>query len=642
MISALRRALRNPLMLGLLALVLVAFVIVGMGNPLGGPPSDTVAEVSGEPITQARLQDQFDRTLQIVRQENPEVTTEQILQEGGLNATLERLIGAVALRIFGEEMGLGTSKRLVDGEIASMAAFQGPTGEFDEATYKQVLAQQRIDPKMLRTDLGDDVIRRHLLATVAETPQVPRGLAEPIALYQLEQRTLNVGFVPFQNFADRPAPSEQEVEAYYQENLQRFTVPERRRFLYALIDRSALAEEIAVSDEEIAAAYEAGDDLYGASESRSVRQAIIPSQAQAAEFVNRVKAGESFAQVAADMLELTPEDLELGTLSRIELTASADEALADTAFAAPQGQVFGPVESEYGYRVGIVDAIESVPGRPLADVSDEIRTRLRREKAEARMADLVGEAEDAFADGASLAEVAEDLDLQLQSPPPLTDTGQTPDAPEFTLPDNAAPVLPVVFDYGPDEEPIAAEIGDGVFALVHTEEVIAPAPVALEQIREQVSQQLRVERQIEAAEEAAEEIVAAVEGGATLATELQSRGLPPVQDLTLRRVELAAQEGQVPTALALGFVQEEGEVRAVPDPQRGAVVVVETSDIVPGKLADAPGFVTTIRSQLRQVSAQELQQTFARAVTEHVGVERFPNALNALEAQYRGVQLTGE
>ena len=172
--------------------------------------------------------------------------------------------------------------------------------------------------------------------------------------------------------------------------------------------------------------------------------------------------------------------------------------------------------------------------------------------------------------------------------------------------------------------------------------MIAPAPVALDQIREQVSQQLRVERQIEAAEEAAEEIVAAVEGGATLAGELQSRGLPPVQDLTLRRVELAAQEGQVPTALALGFVQEEGEVRAVPDPQRGAVVVVETSDIVPGKLADAPGFVTTVRSQLRQVSAQELQQTFARAVTEHVGVERFPNALNALEAQYRGVQLTGE
>ncbi|MEM8827431.1 MAG: peptidyl-prolyl cis-trans isomerase, partial [Pseudomonadota bacterium] len=419
-----------------------------------------------------------------------------------------------------------------------------------------------------------------------------------------------------------------------------FTIPERRRFGYAAIDRTAIADTVSVTDEEIAADYEANADLYAASERRRLRQVIAQNEAQAREFVARVRAGDAFETVAAELFELTAEDLDLGLVTKSEVADVANEAAADAAFAADNGVPTAPVPTDFGFNILVTDEIETVPGRPLEEVRDEIATALKAEKADEQLADLVGRAEDGFADGLSLAEVAEDLELTLERPSPLTTDGRTPDDPAFTLDEELQPILATVFEYSADEDPVAVELSPELFALVDTEEVLAPAPVPLDDIREQVTAQLRIERQVEAGNAMAEEIVAAVEAGSTLAAELRARDLPPVQDFTRRRVELAAAADQLPAGIMLGFVQPKGEIRAVPQPDRGAALIVETTDIVPGKIEDAPAFLTQVRTQMREAQGQELQLAYTNAITNHVGVTRYPNALSALEARYRGVELT--
>ena len=65
MISFFRRWLSSPIVLVLFALVVVAFVIVGIGNPLGGgaPAGGTVAEVGDQEISAARLSASIRATL---------------------------------------------------------------------------------------------------------------------------------------------------------------------------------------------------------------------------------------------------------------------------------------------------------------------------------------------------------------------------------------------------------------------------------------------------------------------------------------------------------------------------------------------------------------------------------------------------
>lgn len=637
MISFFRRWLSSPIVLVLFALVVVAFVIVGIGNPLGGgaPAGGTVAEVGDQEISAARLSDQFDRRLQAVRQQNPELTARAALDTGALDITLDQLVISVALEELARDMGLSTSKRLVDADIAGMEAFAGPTGQFSEQVYRDILQRQNIDERSFRQDLEGDVLRRHLLAPLAGLTPTPEGVARPFAELQLEQRTLSVGAIPYSRF-DVDAPNQKQLAAFYKENQARFTIPERRKFQYAIMDRADLAQQVEVTDADIAQYYEDNSDLYAATETRSLRQVVTQDRAQADTIAKRVRAGEDFAAVAADVLDYSESDLDLGSTNESDLAGIINDDVAAEVFAASEGNVVGPAESNFGFHVISVDAVETTPTKPLSAVQDEIRNRLIEERAEARVAELTDQVQDAIDDGASLQEAASDAGLRVMSPPALTETGQTPEQEDFSLPADLRPLLGTAFDLMAGDDPLVEEIGEGRYALVGLDEVIPAAPRPLADIREEVSEIYIFEEQRKQAEAKAKEIIAAVRAGGSLSAEMEAAGVPAPQDITARRAELAQQEGRLPPYVALGFAQGEGDIADVPLPQQGVQVIVETTRVVPGDLSEVPGFLQTVSSQLRAAQATELQLAFANAVSKSIGTKRYPDAVTAVEAQYRG------
>lgn len=646
MISLLRRALSSWIVLALFALVIVAFIITGIGDPLGGGPApNVVAEVGEEPITEARLADQFERTMQVIRQEQPAITNEQAVEQGALDTTLSRMINSLAIVQFARELGIGASKRLVDGEIAGIEAFRGLDGNFSDAKYREVLAQQRVSERDFRNDIFADVMRRQLLATTLGVSPTPAAMAEPYARLQLEQRTIAVGRVPYDRFDGLPSPTEEEIAEFYQANIGEYTRPERRRFSYALIDRAAIRESVEVSDEDVAAYYNERADEYGSSEQRALRQVVTQDETQAAEIASRVRGGESFAAVAADVLDYAPEDLELGTLEQAELASTLNDEVAAAVFDAQAETLVGPLESEFGYHVVRVDAVTERSAKPLDEVRDEIRQELTARRVEDRLADLVGEGDDALADGASVAEAAADLGLTARTSPALTGEGRDPDNPEVEFEARLRPLVARAFAYGEDEEPVVEEIGEGLYALLDVEEIIPPTPIPLGDVEENVRGALSYQRRSEAAQVLAEEIAAEVRAGTDLGAALRSRNLQDAQTATARRLELERRQEQgqrIPAYVALGFVQGEGDVRVVNEPSQGGQFIVETREIVPGNLEEAPALLPSIRSRFRQAAETELQLAFANAVTEEIGVERNENALNALKSRYLGIGLTGE
>lgn len=636
MLSFLRRV-PTWVLAALFAVIAAAFIITGIGGGFGGGSvgdGAVVAEVGDAEITSGDVAMQFDRRLQQVRAENPELTAQDAVEAGALRAVLDQLIYSVGLAEFASDIGLSTSKRLVDADIASMEAFRGPTGVFDESTYRQVLQRQNIDERMLRRDLEGDVLRRHLLSVVADPLDVPEGVAEPFARRQLEQRTLRVAALPYAMF-EVEDPTAEELAQFYEANVARFTIPERRRFRYVMFDRAELAENIEISEDEVEDFYEQSDDLYGGSERRALRQIVVQDEEQAAEIARRARAGEDLAAIGADLLDYTPEDVELGTMGAEQLAGTVNQDVASAVFAADQGAVVGPLESDFGYHVIAVDGVQAESAQPLATVAPEIRERLRQERASEVLADRVNAVQDALDDGASLGDVAEELGLELRTPPALTQAGRTPDDSGYQVGDDLRPVLSAAFELQEGDEPVIEQIGEGRFALVGLEGVVPAAAQPLEDIREEVERAYIARNQIEMAQERGEEIAEAVRGGANLASLLEDAGVPPAQELTARRVELAAQQGQLPNYIALGFVQDEGDIATVPFPEQGVQIIVETTDVTEGDLADAPNFLGSIRSQLRTVQQNELQLAFAAAVRDELGVESDPGALAALETRYR-------
>jgi parvulin-like peptidyl-prolyl isomerase len=637
MFTILRKALTSWVALAIFAVVIVAFIVTGVGDPFGGgPPPTTVAEIGKDDIGEAELADQFDRQMQQVRAENPQVTIQQAIDAGTLDGVLERLIGARAIAKTAAALGLSASKRQVDADIAAIPAFRGPDGRFSEDTFRQVIAQQNVKEARLRQEMADDIMRRQMLDLVTRPSPTPRSLAEPYAALQLERRKLTIGAVPLQAFASATPPSDADIDAFYKRNIARFTIGERRRLSYAILDRAHVAGSVKVTQAALADYYKRHQDAYGAREARTLSQVVVQAKADADKIAARVAAGEAFAAVAADVAGYSAADLVLGeqTLDSFKSTVSAD--VAEAAFKAAEGTITAPVRSDFGWHIVRVEAIARQAARPLTAVTAEITPLVEAELVENRLADMVGEAEDRFADGASLKEVAQAVGLSVTDVPPVTREGVTLGSTDLKLEDRIRPVIEKAFAYDAAEDAAVEELAPGVYAMLDVDEVIPPTPIPLAGVKAQAAAGLAFERQAAAAKAAAQAIAAELKAGKPAGPLFAARKLPPAQTITLARIQLAQRQGPVPAALSFGFSLPRGEVRAVPDVQNGAWFVVRVDDIAPGKLAEAPGLVASVRSQMTQSASDELAQHFVGAMIAEQGIKRYPKALAALKARYLG------
>jgi peptidyl-prolyl cis-trans isomerase C len=137
---------------------------------------------------------------------------------------------------------------------------------------------------------------------------------------------------------------------------------------------TAVTEKVTVSDDDLPRAFEERKERLAVPERRRMRHLVVADEAQARAALARLQGGEAFVAVAkAVSLDASTRDGggDLGVLARAELAGP----FAETAFAAAVGQPFGPVKTDLGWHVGVVE--EVTPGRPVT--LDEVRDQLRQQ-----------------------------------------------------------------------------------------------------------------------------------------------------------------------------------------------------------------------------------------------------------------------
>ena len=637
MISFFRKALSSWIVLALLGLVLVAFIVTGIGDPFGGagPAPGSLVKVGDRNITEAELTRQFDQMLARAREQNPTATAEQAARQGMVEQLADQLAGGAALEQLGSKLGVAYGETAVDREIAAIPAFQ-IAGRFDQGTYEAALAGQRLTDRELRESIRRDGIRGQMLLPVAYGAQAPGALAAPYASLLLESRRGAIATVPADRIGGIEAPTDAQVEAHYRANLRNYTIPERRAFRYALVSRDEIASGVSIPDADVKRYYDERRETYGGIEQRRLSQVVVQDQAAAQRIAARTRAGEDFAKLAAELAGYGAADLALGTLPQTRLAETTSAEIARAAFAQPAGGLVGPLRSEFGWHVVRVDAVVPGRARPIAEVRDEIVAALRAERVEDLLSDRVAEVEDALADGQSVTDVAKTYGLRTTDVPAVTRDGRTPASPGYALPPQAAALVSKAFDAAEDEEPSVHEIDKDSFAVLDVTDVIAPAPVPLAQIRQAVAADWTRDQRRQRARQVADAIVAEVARGTPLAQALAKRGMPAPRPFAGRRLDLSRQGQRVPPPLALMFTLPADAVRSLEAPNDLGYFIVKVDQIVPGDPAGVPGVLQGTQAQMSQTVGDELVAQFARAAEGDIGVERDPEAIRRLRQRYLG------
>jgi len=644
MLSFLRRLTNSKVgvIVTFVALIVIALAFAATGVPGlsgslggGGLTPTTAVEVGKTKITTDDLKAAIQNAMNGYRQQNPQLTMAEFVQGGGFEGTLERMINTAALAQYGREQGMAVSKKSIDGQIASIPALQGVDGKFDPNLYKQALAQQHITDAGIRQEIAEDTFGQMLTTPTSGATQVPAQLAQPYASLLLEQRTGEFGFIPAKAMPAGPAPTDQELTAFYRHHIDRYTLPERRVIRYAEVTPDAVKAQATPSDAEIAAAYKAQAARFQPTEKRTLQQVIVADQKAAAALAAKVKAGTAI-DAAAKAAGLEAQTIDGVTKDALAKQSSAD--IANAVFAAKQGDVLGPLKAPLGYAVIRVSAVTQVAGQTLAQAHDTLAKEITAQKTNDLLGKLHDKMDDSINGGASFADVVHDQKLTEQQTPAVTAQGIDPTNPASKPDPNLAQVIASGFGAQQGDSPELVPVGqDGSFAVVSLGQVIAAAPQPIAAVKAQVAKDVLADRADQAAHKAAQAVIDAVNKGTDFKQAVAAAKVPvQLQPIHMTRAQLAASQQGAPPPLALMFTTPAKQAKLLEAPNNAGWLVVYTDTITPGDATSKPNVVAATRGDLGHFVGSEYAEQFATAVRQAVGVKRNEAAIARVRSQLTG------
>jgi peptidyl-prolyl cis-trans isomerase D len=623
------RSLINSRFGALIALIFIGMIAIAFAlgdvtgsNSFGGLSGGNIARVGNQNITLGEFNDAMDNRLKAERQQNPTLDMANFVEGGGLDSTLEQLVNRYALAVFGNKYGVAVGKRLVDSEIRKIPGSKGLDGKFSEQAFQAFLGQIGLSEKMVRDDITQNLFAQQILPAAASGPAAPDSVVLPYASLMLEKRSGQVASLPSAAFFPQSAPNDAVLAKFYKENAAKFTIPEKRAISYAVFDKSIIAAKAKPTDEDISTFYKANAAKYAASQTRNISQVIVPTEAAAKSVADKVTQGQSLAQVANGLgLSVTTTN----SVTRESLTSNASKDVADAVFATAQGSVAKPARGKLGWAVVKVDAINQAAAKSLAAARSEIETELTKTRSEEMLTELTSEMEDAFADNATISDIAKQNGLKIETSPKLLANGQNPANPGYKLIPEMKVILPAAFQLDTEGEAQLVEIVPGErFAMVSVADFDEAAPPPLATVRPLVEQQWALAEGAKKARAAADQIRKAVDGGKSLQAALGAMNIKgaQIESINGTRADLSREGQPVSPPLSLMFAMKKGTAKMLQGGGNRGWYVVYLTDVIKG---DASGNADMLKARKLEMSGM-LQQEYAAqliaAATKDVGVEK--------------------
>lgn len=626
MLQSLRQASKSWVMkiiLGLLALTFVVFFgnsFVGSGGGFFGGGNTAIVEVGDVGYTAYDISEEFGRQIQRA-QANPRfagLTQEQAIQLGMLDQTINQIVARTLVDIAADDLGIVAGDGDVSALVRQLPQFQNTAGRFDRIRFESYLRANRISEQQYINQLRGDLVRSQLIGTLNAGVKVPATLVDRFYRYNAERRVADIVVIDAASLTDIPLPDEAQIGAFFEASKKIFEAPEYRSGTMVSLTLEQFAEEIGVSDEEIAAAYEARRGEFITPERRQIETVLFASKEEAEKAQARILAGETFKTVAEDIAGLPPVDL--GLVAREDVPV---EELGSAAFAMSDPGVSVPIESPFGWNLVRVVAISPASEKSLAEATPDLRRAVALDRARDDIFEVLEAFEDALAGGATLEEAATETGLNVKKIGPFARDGSTPTENAATNPDHEA--IAALFEGERGDAGRVVERDNGGFLAVRIEEVQAPRIPSLADIRDKVVAAWTQEQRLLEAEKIAAEIAdraretsltaAAAKTGYTAARTEPFDRIGQGADIAVEAIEplFAAASGEIVKAVTTNgaIVAQLVEIIAPPSaaPERERLqgaIAQSISDDIQAQLVNA------LRAQNEvDIDAAALQRLFA-------------------------------
>ena len=416
MLQNIREKFTGWVAITILAVIGVTFVFVGGANFVfvGNNYAAKVDDIDiGIGQFEAAYQDQLQQNPQLA-QLGPEIRGQV------RSRILEQLIQQRVIDNYIDEAGYRISDSQVTALIQRTPAFQ-VDGKFDMNTYLDLLATNGYAPAAYESAQRVTLRRSQLQFGISDSAFMSPAAFRRYLNLAGEQRLVRLATIDPESVAAEVVVTDEMIAAFYDDNPTMFQLPESVDIEYIEIQRSEVAQGVSVTEEDLLEYYEFNKDRYEQDEQRQSRHILIladdgdaAAEAQANELLARINAGESFEDLAREYSADTftaDRGGDLGALTRSQMPDGLDSAV----FSMAEGDVQGPIRTDFGFHLVRLDSIIEPGPLPLDQVRGELTTELQDQQAESLFLELERKLSDALFDATDLASVSAAVGVGIQS-----------------------------------------------------------------------------------------------------------------------------------------------------------------------------------------------------------------------------------
>lgn len=380
MMDNLRAASNHVVLKIILGLIILSFVLTGVGEFLVGGSGDYAAKVNGQEISRAQLERAFaterNRQQQMLGDQFSQLAGNEGYMQQMRQQALSQLVDEVLLDQYAKELKLAISDDQIKQAIFNQPAFQ-TDGKFDNSKYLALIGNMGFSADQYAEALRKQLTTQQLVNAIAGTDFMLPGEADSLAALVSQQRSVRTATIDVTKLAAQQQASDAEIKNYYEQHKNDFMAPEQFRVSYIKLDAASMQEK--ASDSEIQSWYDEHKAEFGQPQRNRYSIIQTKTEADAQAILDQLKNGADFAALAKEKSVDPISRRNGGDMGWLEPSTTPDE-LKDAKLTS-KGQLSGVVKSSVGFLVVRLDDIQPEQVKPLAEVRDTIVGKVEQEKA---------------------------------------------------------------------------------------------------------------------------------------------------------------------------------------------------------------------------------------------------------------------
>ena len=578
---------------GVISKIIIGFIIGLMalfgaesivGGFLGG---NEAASVNGEEITEQELALGL-QSLMASLGAGVADFDDELLRD----VALGQLIDDKLLLQAANDADMVISPASIDREIVNTAQFQ-IGGRFDQDLARRTMTSQGFSAQTYRAVVAERMLMGQLVNAYSSTAFVTQDDIARLASLEMQARNFRFLSVPLSNRTLGEAIPEQDIQAYFDANPDRFSTEEQMSLQYVVLDKNDIFNEVLIADELVRAEYE---------EQRAAAMADI--ERRASHILLEVGAGQTEEQVtavAADIKQRLDTGENFGVLAR-EFSIDTVSAEADGDIGYTNGAVFpdaveqallsleveqvsDPIVSEFGIHVVKLTEYAAQSFPEYDEISERISRDLKTAEVDqlffSRMETLANLAFETF----DLQAISEDLGVQIQQTEFFGRLGGSD-----LVTSNPAVIEDAfssdILTDGLNSDVI--ELSESMATVIRLSEHRPASIQPFDEVRGEIAVTLRTEREQQKAQEIGQQIISLIENGGDASDVIAAEMLSWSERTGVRRNQFDLNVEIVQNAFSMPAPAENEPVRAGFSLTNGAYVVIELQAVIPGSPSDMP------------------------------------------------------